>query len=151
VRWRCNIDGVDLRIVDQLIGIVIPARNTVSSSVVGGKLAISTHDGNEFRSLSLLKTGSALAFSDIPNADNPPPHPLHGRQRRRTGSAETMATSPSAAVSAPSRIVSPPRRSLSRNVSGRGRDASGSHSGMAAAGPRTRLATTPPASPPPEG
>jgi hypothetical protein len=55
----------------------------VASSVVSGEVAISAHDSDQFGSFSLLKTGPALGFRHIADADNPPPHPLHGRQRNR--------------------------------------------------------------------
>jgi hypothetical protein len=55
----------------------------VASSVVSGEVTISAHYSDQFGSFSLLETGPALGFRHIADADNPPPHPLHGRQRSR--------------------------------------------------------------------
>ena len=41
--------------VDQPVGIVVPTRDVVPSSVVSGEIAISAHYGNQFGSFSLLK------------------------------------------------------------------------------------------------
>jgi hypothetical protein len=55
----------------------------VASSVVSGEGTISAHYSDQFGSFSLLETGPALGFRYIADADNSPPHPLHGRQRSR--------------------------------------------------------------------
>ena len=83
VRRGCHIDGVDVRIVNQLVGIVIPTRNAVSSGVVSGEAAASTHHRHQLRALRPLKARPALAFSYLPDTDDSPSDPLHGRQRTR--------------------------------------------------------------------
>ena len=85
VRGRGDVDRVDVRIVDQLVGVVIPTGNVVSASVVSGEIAIAAHDGNQFGSFGPLESRPALAFGHVPDADDPPPHPLHRRQSSRAG------------------------------------------------------------------
>jgi hypothetical protein len=74
-----DVDGVDLCVVDQRVGIVVPPRDAVPSRVVSGQLAGTAHHGHQLRSFGLLERWPALALGHVADADDAPPHPLHDR------------------------------------------------------------------------
>ena len=44
---RGNIDRVHLGIMDERLGVIIPARDIVATGVIGGQCAITAHDGHQ--------------------------------------------------------------------------------------------------------
>jgi hypothetical protein len=57
----------------------------VSSGVVRREITVSAHHGQQLGTLGPLEARPALAFCHIPDADDSPAHPVHGRQGSRAG------------------------------------------------------------------
>jgi hypothetical protein len=83
VRRGGDVHRVDLRIRDQRVGVVIPARDPVPPRVVGGLVPGSTHHRHQRRAVRLLQGRPALDLRDAADADDPPPHHFHARHRSR--------------------------------------------------------------------
>jgi hypothetical protein len=43
-----HVDGIDVRRVDDGVGIVVGALDAVAPRKIGGELAVSAHDGDQF-------------------------------------------------------------------------------------------------------
>ena len=75
---RGNIDRIDLGVVDQLLGIVIPAGHPVACGVILGQRPIAAHHRHQRRTRRLLQARPTLYFRHIATADNPPADGFHG-------------------------------------------------------------------------
>ena len=74
---RRDVDGVDVRIGDQLLGRAVDPRDAVAPRVVLGLGPVAPHDGGERRAVSLLKARAALDFGDVAAPDDAPSHVIH--------------------------------------------------------------------------
>jgi hypothetical protein len=72
VRRRRDVDRVHLRVRDEGVGVVVPARHPVAARVVGGLLAVAAHDRDELGAVGALQAGPALALGDVADADDAP-------------------------------------------------------------------------------
>jgi hypothetical protein len=70
---RCgDVDGVDVRVIDQSLRIGIRFIHTVSFGVAINPGFIATHNGHEPRITGRIQWGAAFVFGYITGADNTP-------------------------------------------------------------------------------
>ena len=75
---RGHVDGVHLRVLDQLVGIVVPTRYVVSSSVVSSQISVSPHHRNQLGSFRQPEAGPLLRSVTFPT-------PMIPHRTRSTG------------------------------------------------------------------
>src|SRR5262245_33767727 len=68
----CDVDGIDLGIVNEIVGAIVRTRHVMAACVVARLLAVTSHHRDECGSFSLLKSWTALDFSDVAASDDPP-------------------------------------------------------------------------------
>ena len=77
-RWRrCDINGIDLCIINQFLRIGIPFPNVVSLSIRSCLVFIPTHYSHHFRSFHFIKSRSRLLFRDFSTTDKSPIDHFH--------------------------------------------------------------------------
>jgi len=69
---RGDIDGVDLRIGDEPVGVSVPARHLVAAGVILRQSGRAAHDRRQSRMGNQLQGRSALDLGDLPAADDAP-------------------------------------------------------------------------------
>ena len=90
-----HVDGVYLRMVDQIVGVRVGVRNAVSFGVAACLIAIAPHNGYYLRVFNPLQGGSTLHFGDIATAYNPPPHLFHRASSSHYTAWRTTCINPS--------------------------------------------------------
>eukprot|EP01022_Parablepharisma_sp_SALTPOND_P021550 TRINITY_DN427_c1_g1_i8.p1 TRINITY_DN427_c1_g1~~TRINITY_DN427_c1_g1_i8.p1 ORF type:complete len:1229 (-),score=506.41 TRINITY_DN427_c1_g1_i8:439-4125(-) len=89
-----DIEGVDVGIVDQCIGIAEPARYAVTSCVVGRQGRVASHDRDQFEAGRALVGGTTLFLGDCAAADDAPADRRHAASP--AGVAQQWASPPRA-------------------------------------------------------
>src|SRR5690606_29547517 len=70
---RCgDVNRINIRIVDECFGIVVPFGDAMPFSVILCQSAITPHHRDQFRAISFLKTRPAFNLGDIADTDNAP-------------------------------------------------------------------------------
>ena len=72
-----DVDGVDVRVRDQIVRPVVRPRHTVAPRVVARLLPVAAHHRDQRGSFGLLKPGAALDFGDITAPDDAPANRAH--------------------------------------------------------------------------
>ena len=72
-RWRRrDVDGIDLRIVDEVVSAIVGPRHTVAARIVLRLRQVAPHHRDERGSVSLLKARTALHLGHVTTADDSP-------------------------------------------------------------------------------
>src|SRR5690625_1445984 len=77
VGWGGDVHGVHLGVVDERLGVVVPARHAVPAGVVGRLGTVAAHHRDQLRTGGLLEAGPALDLGDVADPDDPPAHGPH--------------------------------------------------------------------------
>src|SRR5262245_61373373 len=77
-RRRGDVDGVDLGVVDQLVGIIVPTGDAVSAGVILGLGAVATHDGDDRTAGNFLEGRPAFDLRHVAAANESPADLVHG-------------------------------------------------------------------------
>ncbi len=73
-RRRGHVHGVDLRVGDERVGVVVPAGHAMSQGIVTGQGCGPSHDGHEGGPVGLLEGGATFFLGDIAAAHDAPTH-----------------------------------------------------------------------------
>ena len=74
---RGDVDGVDLGITHQRLGVGVPARHAMAPRVVGGLGGVAAHHRDERGAIGLLEARTALDLRDVPAPDDAPANLVH--------------------------------------------------------------------------
>ena len=79
---RGNIDGIDVRIVNQFLSIRVPTRNAVTFGIATRFALVTTHYSHYTRPLNFGKSRAAFLLSHLTASDEAPLQYFHNRVQR---------------------------------------------------------------------
>ena len=76
-RWRGNIDGVDIRVVDELLGIGIPLADMMTLGIGARLVLVAAHHSLDMRSLHNVESGAGLLLCHLATTYESPTDLFH--------------------------------------------------------------------------
>ncbi len=73
----CDIDSIDIRVIDQFLGIGIPLRNTMLDGIGAGTLLGTAHHGNDTGALHFREGRTAFDLCHLTTSDKTPFQQFH--------------------------------------------------------------------------